>query len=65
MSLIPIGDPRQKVTVASLRERKVQQQPITCLTAYDYASETDQREIMAILRKQPSASSTDPQPAKP
>lgn len=38
MSLIPIGDPRQKVTVASLRERKVQQQPITCLTAYDYAS---------------------------
>jgi 3-methyl-2-oxobutanoate hydroxymethyltransferase len=38
VSLIPIGDPRQKVTVASLRERKVQQQPITCLTAYDYAS---------------------------
>ncbi len=38
MSLIPIGDPRHKVTVASLRERKVQQQPITCLTAYDYAS---------------------------
>jgi 3-methyl-2-oxobutanoate hydroxymethyltransferase len=38
VSLIPIGDPRQKVTVASLRERKIQQQPITCLTAYDYAS---------------------------
>lgn len=38
MSLTPIGEPRQKVSVASLREKKLQQQPITCLTAYDYAS---------------------------
>lgn len=38
MSLTPIGEPRQKITVASLREKKRLQQPITCLTAYDYAS---------------------------
>jgi 3-methyl-2-oxobutanoate hydroxymethyltransferase len=38
VSLTPIGEPRQKITVASLRENKVHQQPITCLTAYDYAS---------------------------
>src|ERR1700690_3125672 len=38
VSLIPIGGPRQKITVASLREKKLQHQPITCLTAYDYAS---------------------------
>jgi 3-methyl-2-oxobutanoate hydroxymethyltransferase len=38
VSLTPIGEPRQKITVASLRERKLQHQPITCLTAYDYAS---------------------------
>lgn len=38
MSLTPIGEPRQKVSVASLREKKLQHQPITCLTAYDYAS---------------------------
>ncbi len=38
MSLTPIGEPRQKITVASLREKKVQHEPITCLTAYDYAS---------------------------
>ncbi len=38
MSLTPIGEPRQKITTASLRERKLQHQPITCLTAYDYAS---------------------------
>jgi 3-methyl-2-oxobutanoate hydroxymethyltransferase len=38
VSLTPIGEPRQKVTVASLRERKLHHQPITCLTAYDYAS---------------------------
>ncbi len=38
MSLTPIGEPRQKITVASLREKKLHQQPITCLTAYDYAS---------------------------
>jgi 3-methyl-2-oxobutanoate hydroxymethyltransferase len=38
VSLTPIGEPRQKITVASLRENKLQHQPITCLTAYDYAS---------------------------
>jgi len=38
VSLTPIGEPRQKITVASLREKKLHHQPITCLTAYDYAS---------------------------
>ena len=38
MSLTPIGAPRQKITVASLRDRKFQHEPITCLTAYDYSS---------------------------
>jgi 3-methyl-2-oxobutanoate hydroxymethyltransferase len=38
VSLTSIGDARQKVTVASLRERKLHREPITCLTAYDYAS---------------------------
>jgi 3-methyl-2-oxobutanoate hydroxymethyltransferase len=38
MSLTPIGEPRQKITVASLREKKLQHEPITCLTAYDYAT---------------------------
>ena len=38
MSLTPIGEPRQKITVATLGEKKSQHQPITCLTAYDYAS---------------------------
>src|ERR1700746_4033860 len=38
VSLTPIGEPRQKITVASLREKKVRREPITCLTAYDYSS---------------------------
>jgi 3-methyl-2-oxobutanoate hydroxymethyltransferase len=38
VSVTPIGEPRQKITVSSLREKKLQQQAITCLTAYDYAS---------------------------
>ena len=38
VSLTPIGEPRHKITVASLLENKQQHQPITCLTAYDYAS---------------------------
>jgi len=47
MSLTPMGgrpsfpgsdEPRQKVTTASLRERKLRHEPITCLTAYDYAT---------------------------
>ena len=38
MSFTPIGDPRQKITVASLREKKLRHETITCLTAYDYPS---------------------------
>ena len=38
MSLTPIGAPRHKITVASLKEKKFQHEPITCLTAYDYSS---------------------------
>jgi len=38
VSLTPVGEPRQKITVATLREKKLQHQPITCLTAYDYAN---------------------------
>ena len=38
MSLTPIGAPRQKITVSSLRDKKFQHEPITCLTAYDYSS---------------------------
>jgi 3-methyl-2-oxobutanoate hydroxymethyltransferase len=38
VSLTPLGEPRQKITVATLREKKLRREPITCLTAYDYAS---------------------------
>jgi len=43
MSLTPISgrpedDPRHKITVATLRDKKLHHEPITCLTAYDYAS---------------------------
>lgn len=38
MSLTPIGEPRRKVTTASLRELKLRHEAITCLTAYDYAT---------------------------
>jgi 3-methyl-2-oxobutanoate hydroxymethyltransferase len=38
VSLTPIGAPRHKITVASLREKKLLYEPITCLTAYDYSS---------------------------
>lgn len=38
VSLTPIGAPRHKITVASLREKKFLHEPITCLTAYDYSS---------------------------
>ena len=38
MSLTPIGALRQKITVASLRDKKFHHEPITCLTAYDYSS---------------------------
>src|SRR5215475_15611684 len=36
VSLTPIGAPRHKITVSSFREKKLQREPITCLTAYDY-----------------------------
>src|ERR1035437_2546275 len=43
MSLTPIGGrlldgSGHKITTASLRDQKLHQEPITCLTAYDYAS---------------------------
>jgi len=38
VSLTPIGVPRHKTTVSSLREKKLQHEPITCITAYDYSS---------------------------
>jgi 3-methyl-2-oxobutanoate hydroxymethyltransferase len=38
VSLTPIGAPRHRITAASLREKKLQREPITCLTAYDYSS---------------------------
>jgi 3-methyl-2-oxobutanoate hydroxymethyltransferase len=43
MSITPIGgslldEGRQKITTASLRERKLRREPITCLTAYDYTT---------------------------
>jgi len=36
VSLTPIGAPRHKITAASLRDKKLHHEPITCLTAYDY-----------------------------
>jgi len=38
VSLTPIGEPRQKITTATLREKKLHHDPISCLTAYDYAT---------------------------
>jgi len=43
MSLTPIGgrlldETRPKVTIAFLREEKIRHEPITCVTAYDYAT---------------------------
>ena len=38
MSLTPIGEPRRKITTATLREKKILHEPITCLTTYDYAT---------------------------
>jgi 3-methyl-2-oxobutanoate hydroxymethyltransferase len=40
VSLIPIGGPSggRKITTATLREKKLQHNPISCLTAYDYAT---------------------------
>src|SRR5713226_8315132 len=36
VSLTPIGEPRRKITTATIREKKLHHEPITCLTAYDY-----------------------------
>ena len=51
MSVVPIGDPRQKITTLSLTEKKNRRQPITALTAYDYATAqlVDQAGIDVIL----------------
>src|SRR3981189_3445076 len=38
VSLTPIGEPRRKISTATLREKKLHRDPITCLTAYDYAT---------------------------
>ncbi len=38
MSLTPIGEPRRKTTISTIQEKKARHEPITCLTAYDYAS---------------------------
>src|SRR5271169_3435897 len=38
VSLTPIGEPRRKITTATIREKKLHHEPITCLTAYDYAT---------------------------
>src|SRR5258708_19882719 len=47
MSITPIGgrpgfpshdELRPKITIGSLREQKLRHEPITCLTAYDYAT---------------------------
>jgi 3-methyl-2-oxobutanoate hydroxymethyltransferase len=43
MSITPIGRPREdgfgpKFTTATLREQKLHREPITCITAYDYAT---------------------------
>src|SRR5947209_20622829 len=32
------GDFRPKVTIASIQDKKLRREPITCLTAYDYAT---------------------------
>jgi 3-methyl-2-oxobutanoate hydroxymethyltransferase len=56
VSITPIGgpfkdDPRHKITVSSLREKKLHREPITCLTAYDYATArlVDEAEIDIVL----------------
>jgi 3-methyl-2-oxobutanoate hydroxymethyltransferase len=51
VSLTSIGGPRQKVTPAVLREKKLSHEAITCLTAYDYptARLVDEADIDIIL----------------
>src|SRR5580704_5808782 len=43
--------PRPKITTASLREQKLRHEPITCLTAYDYATARliDQADVDVVL----------------
>src|SRR5450755_1881205 len=38
VSLTPIGEPRRKITTTTILDKKFQRTPITCLTAYDYAT---------------------------
>jgi 3-methyl-2-oxobutanoate hydroxymethyltransferase len=38
VSLTPIGEPRRKISATALRDKKLHHDPITCLTAYDYAT---------------------------
>jgi 3-methyl-2-oxobutanoate hydroxymethyltransferase len=38
VSLTPIGEPRRKVTTSTIHEKKLHREPISCLTAYDYAT---------------------------
>lgn len=38
MSLAPTSQPQSKITTASLQQKKLNHEPITCLTAYDYTS---------------------------
>jgi 3-methyl-2-oxobutanoate hydroxymethyltransferase len=38
VSVVPIGDSRQKITTLSLQDKKQKHEPITALTAYDYAT---------------------------
>jgi 3-methyl-2-oxobutanoate hydroxymethyltransferase len=51
VSLTPIGAPRHKITTASLQEKKLRHEPITCLTAYDYAAArlVDEADIDIVL----------------
>ena len=56
MSFTPIGEhrisePRHKFTTATIREKKLQHDPITCLTAYDYptARLADEADVDMIL----------------
>ncbi len=38
VSITSIGENRHKVTIATLADKKSRREPITCLTAYDYAT---------------------------
>jgi len=38
VSVVPMGDSRPKITTTTLREKRLRREPITALTAYDYAS---------------------------